>query len=1044
MPLTDTAVKRPVATMMVFLIIITLGAAGFRYLPIDLLPPIEFPQLSVGLEYPGVGPEEMEEVITRRLENAVSGVPGIEEIRSRTEEGEAWVTLNFTRGTNLDEAANDLRAALDQIRDDLPPEAEPPQIWKFDPDNSPILFVGATSESWNLQELTLILEREVSKRFEQVPGVGRVDVWGGVHRQVKIDLKRDRLNASQLSSADVRRALTDGNVNLPGGNVISGVQQLYVRTLGEYTDLDQIRNTVVAEFDGKPILIGDVAEVTFGYEDLTRLVQIDGLPMLRFAVRKQSGANTVAVSQAVRAEAERINAERRDLKLMIVSDQATFIQNSINNVANSAGWGALFAVGILYAFLRRGSSTFIIAAAIPISIIATFGLLYFNGLTLNQMSFGGLALGIGLVVDNAVVVLENITRMREEGRDRRTAALIGTKEVAGAIIASTLTTTVIFLPVVFMKTVSGVIFQQLALVVVFALFCSLLVSLTLVPMLASKLLKRGGKQTAVPSAAPTAPLPPASPTRLARLENRYAALLGWAINHKARVIMSSAACVGAAVLAFPLIPVELTPQTEADEIDVDISMADGTNIAVLYRYLDELEAIVAANIPPGQIEHLTQEIRDGRAEVEIAMSPNRTISTEELADRLRAATDGRIPGADIRVDAQSGLWILRMLFRSSGSNGDISLQLRGYDLDQAQEVGRVIQHTIETLPGIEGVRVGQREGRPEQNLIFNRAKIAELGLNIRDVASIVQTNISGSRAGAYRIGGDEFPIIVRLRPEDRQNSQNLDNIPLRLPTGETIPLSAVVDKEASRGPPEIRRINGQRITYISASLAQGVVLGDAVEMIRDRLRDVSIPPGLSLYFGGAYEEQAKSASDFRLSIIIAILLIYMVMAAQFERFLDPLIVLCAVPLALIGVVPTLLLTNTTINMQSLMGLVMLTGIVVNNAIVLVDYINLLRRDEGLDMLAAVQKAGSRRLRPILMTTLTTVLGLTPLAVGFGAGAEIQAALARVVLGGIVASTLVTLVFIPVLYVGSHEFLARRRARSKTTATPHLQNAPAKS
>ncbi len=1027
--------------MMVFLIIITLGAAGFRYLPIDLLPPIEFPQLSVGLTYPGVGPEEMEEIITRRLENAVSGVPGVEEIRSRAEEGETWVTLNFTRGTNLDEAANDLRAAIDQIREELPPEAGPVEIYKFDPDNSPILFVGATSESWDLQELTLILEREVSKRFEQVPGVGRVDVWGGVHRQVKIDLKRDRLNASQLSSADVRRALTEGNVNLPGGNVVSGVQQLYVRTLGEYTDLDQIRSTVVAQFEGKPIRIGDVAEVSFGYEDLTRLVQINGLPMLRFAVRKQSGANTVAVSEAVHAEAARINAERRDLQLMIISDQAAFIQNSINNVANSAGWGALFAVGILYAFLRRGSSTFIIAAAIPISIIATFGLLYFNGLTLNQMSFGGLALGIGLVVDNAVVVLENITRMREEGHDRKSAALIGTKEVAGAIVASTLTTTVIFLPVVFMQTVSGVIFQQLALVVVFALFCSLLVSLTLVPMLASKLLRRSRSTASSDESSPKLTIPA---SRLEQLEKRYATLLGWAIAHKKRIVIGSLACVGAAVLAFPLIPVELTPQTEADEIDVDISMADGTNIAVLYRYLDELEAIVAANIPPNQIQHLTQEIRDGRAEVEISMSPNRTISSEDLADKLRAATDGRIPGADIRVDAQSGLWILRALFRSSGGNGDISLQLRGYDLDQAQEVGRAIQRAIETLPGVEGVRVGQREGRPEQNLIFNRAKIAELGLNIRDVAAIVQTNVSGSRAGAYRIGGDEFPIIVRLRPQDRQNSQNLDNIPLRLPSGETIPLSAVIDKEASRGPPEIRRVNGQRITYVTASLGQGVVLGDAVEMIRDRLRDVSIPPGMSLYFGGAYEEQAKSAQDFRLSIIIALLLIYMVMAAQFERFLDPLIVLCAVPLALIGVVPTLLLTGTTINMQSLMGLVMLTGIVVNNAIVLVDYINLLRRDEGLDMLAAVQKAGSRRLRPILMTTLTTVLGLAPLAIGFGAGAEIQAALARVVLGGIVASTLVTLVFIPVLYVGSHDLLARWRARSETPTSPRLENTPAKS
>jgi HAE1 family hydrophobic/amphiphilic exporter-1 len=440
------------------------------------------------------------------------------------------------------------------------------------------------------------------------------------------------------------------------------------------------------------------------------------------------------------------------------------------------------------------------------------------------------------------------------------------------------------------------------------------------------------------------------------------------------------------------------------------------------------------------VHHYSQELRDGRAEVEIAMSPDSPIPAGELADRLRAATEGRIPGADIRVDAQSGLWMLRWIFGGGGGGEDVSIQLRGYNLDQAQVVGREIKKAIETLPGIAGVRIGREEGRPEQNLIFDREKIAELGLNIREVASVLQTNIGGSRAGAYRIGGDEFPIMVRLRPEDRQSIQSLDNIPIRLPSGETIPISAVVDKQASRGPPEIHRIDGQRITYITANLAKGVALGDAVEMVRDRIAGVSIPPGLSVYFGGAYEEQAKSARDFRLSIIIALLLIYMVMAAQFERFLDPLIVLCAVPLAIIGVVPTLLITGTTINMQSLMGMVMLTGIVVNNAIVLVDYINLLRREEGLSMTEAVKKAGSRRLRPILMTTMTTVLGLMPLAIGLGTGAEIQASLARVVLGGLVASTMVTLVFIPVLYVGSHNLLERFKSREKGSE-PNLGRQP---
>jgi hydrophobic/amphiphilic exporter-1 (mainly G- bacteria), HAE1 family len=1030
MPLTDTAVKRPVATMMVFLIIITLGIAGLRHLPIDLLPPIEFPQLTVAINYPNVGPEEIEKVITRPVENAIAGVPGVERVRSRSSLGESRVTLDFARGTKLDEAANDLRAALDPIRSWLPREAQQPRIWKFDPNDVPIVVVGASSPTLDLQQLTLVLHREITRRFEQVPGVGTIGVWGGVYRQVHINLLRDRLSASQLSSDDVRAALAAGNVNVSGGNVGTGVQQLYVRTLGEFGDLNEIANTVVSVSGGAPVRVRDVAEVGFGYRDLERVVQIDGRPMVRFVVNKQTGANTVAVAAAIREEVERINQERSDVLLFVASDQSTFIQGSIDNVRQSASWGALLAVLVLYLFLRNGRSTFIIAAAIPISIIATFGLLYFNGLTLNQMSFGGLALGVGLVVDNAVVVLENITRLRDEGRSARDSALVGTKEVSGAIIASTLTTSVIFLPVVFMQSISGVVFRQLALVVVFALICSLFVALTLVPMLASKMLDRRAR----PHRAPKRERLGWARRIFGRIETGYLHVLEGAMHRKKIVFIVVGVLVAGAVATSPLIPVELAPQTDADEIDIDLMMADGTNVAVVARYLEELEAVVRAHLPPGSVRHLGTEVRDGRGEIELTMEPDSPISTSALAERLRLVTDGLIPGGNLRIRAQTGLWVLRVIF-GSGGNEDVTIQLRGHDLAHAEQAGRQLQLAIEELPGITGVRVGRREGRPEENLVLDRAKLAELGLSVREVAEVVQTAIGGSRAGEFRLRGDEFPIMVRLRPEDRRTAQNLANIPIRLPSGDVIPLSAVIDRQAGRGPPQIDRVDSQRVTYITANLARGTQLGEAVQAIRARASRVVLPPGFSLYFGGEYEEQQKAAADFRLSILIALLLIYMVMAGQFERFLDPLIVLFSVPLAIIGVVPTLLLTGTTINMQSLMGLIMLTGIVVNNAIVLVDYINLLRRDEGLDLPEAVRRAGRRRLRPILMTTLTTVLGLLPLSFGIGTGAEIQASLARVVLGGLLASTLATLVFIPVLYLGSHQLLARwrRRATSETPA-----------
>lgn len=1021
MPITETSIKRPIATSMVFLIIITLGVIGFRFLPVDLLPPIEYPQLTVATDYDNVGPEEMETIITEPIENALAGVPGVERVRSSSQEGGSRVTLEFAQSVDIDVAANDVRAALDRVRRSIPPEADAPRIWKFDPNNFPIVIVGANADM-NLAELTVLLDREITKRFEQINGVGSIDIWGGIDREVKVDIKRDRLIASGLSTADVQQAIARENANLPGGNVNSGIQRLYVRTLGEYESIDQIANTVITTIDSKPIRVKDVANVTFGYQDLDRVVSIDGQPMVRFGIRKQTGANTVAVAQQIREEVERINSQRDDLNLFITTDQSTFIQSSIDNVQSAAIWGALLAVLVLYVFFRNGSSTFIIAVAIPISIIATFALLYFNDLTLNQMSFGGLALGVGLIVDNGVVVLENIIRLREEeGEELKTSALIGTKQVAGAIVASTLTTCVIFLPVVFMQTISGLLFQELALVVVFALICSLLVALTLVPMLSSRFLtiKKGNES---------------KKSRFQiffqKMEVKYSQLLEKTLHHKPAVFSVTGILVVGSFLLIPIIPVELAPQTDADEIDIDLQMADGTNIAVQNLYLKELEQIVRATLPMENVKNFTTEVRDGRAEVEIAMVPQseRSQSTSDLANEIRENLEGKIPGADIRVNAGSGLWILRRVFGGGGGE-DVQFELRGYDIEKAYELAQQIKLRVEKLPGIVEVRSGRSEGTPEERILFDRDKIADLGLAVRDVAQVIQTNIGGSRAGSYRIGGDEYPITVRLRPEDRLGTLDLDNISIRTPEGGVLPISSVIKKESARGPEDINRINGQRVTNITANLESGVALGDAVQAIQAELSDFPLPSGFNIVFGGEWEEQQKAAADFSMSIIMALILIYMVMAGQFERFLDPLVVMFSVPLAMVGVIPALLLTGTTLNIQSLMGMIMLIGIVVNNAIVLVDYINLMRREKNMPVFEAVVEAGRLRLRPILITTLTTVLGLLPLSFGLGAGAEIQASLARVVIGGLTASTLVTLIFIPVVYVSADTLLEKAKAIS---------------
>lgn len=1021
MALTETSIKRPIATSMVFLIIITLGVIGFRFLPVDLLPPIEFPQLTVATNYPNVGPVEIEKIITEPIENALAGVPGVERVRSSSSEGNSRVTLEFAQSVNIDVAANDVRAALDRVRGALPPEVEAPRIWKFDPNNFPIVIVGANSDM-DLAELTVVLDREITQRFEQIDGVGSIDIWGGLDREVKVDINRDRLIASGLSTTQVQQAISRENATLPGGNVNAGITRLYVRTMGEYESIEQIQNTVITTIDNLPIRVKDVADVSFSYEDLNRVVKIDGKPMVRFGIRKQTGANTVAVAEQIRNEVERINSERSDLDLFVTIDQSTFIQDSINNVKDSALWGAFLAILILYIFFRNGSSTFIIAVSIPISIIATFGLLYFYGLTLNQMSFGGLALGVGMIVDNAIVVLDNIIRLREEeNQELKDSALIGAKQVTGAIIASTLTTCVIFLPVVFMQTISGLMFQELALVVVFSLFCSLIASLTIVPMLSSRFLtiKKGNDKAFKQG-------------RFQRfftnLEQKYSTSLNRVLNRKLVVFAVTAVLVVASFLLIPIIPVELAPQTDADEISIDLVMADGTNIAVQNLYLQELEGIVRSIINLDDVQYFTTEVWDGRAEIELAMKPQseRSESTTDIANRIRQSIQGKIPGADIRVNASSGLWILRRVFGSGGVE-DVQFEIRGYDLEQSYELAQQIRLKVEQISGITEVRIGRSEGTPEERIVFDREKIADLGLSVREVAEVVQTNIGGRRAGAYRIGGDEYPITVRLRPEDRLSPTDLSNISVRTPAGEVIPISAVTKPERGRGTSSIQRINGQRFINVSANLEPGVALGDAVKLIQEELSSFPMPAGFTIVFGGEYEEQQKASRDFMMAIIMAIVLIYMVLAGQFERFSDPLIVMFSVPLAIIGVVPVLLFTGTTINIQSLMGMIMLIGIVVNNAIVLVDYINLLQREKNMPIHEAVVEAGRLRLRPILMTTITTVLGLLPLSMGIGAGAEIQASLARVVVGGLTASTLLTLVFIPVLYVTFHGLLARAKA-----------------
>jgi HAE1 family hydrophobic/amphiphilic exporter-1 len=812
MAITTTSIRRPVATTMVFLIIITLGTLSFRFLPVDLLPAIEMPELSVQVSYPNVGPEEIEMLITEPLENALSIVPDVERMTSFSREGSASVSLRFAQGVDIDLISNDVREALDRVRRSLPDEADAPRINRFNPDDQPIVVIGAQS-TLDMMELTRILERDLARRFEQIPGVGAIDIWGGINREIRVEVSRDRLLASGLTMNDISSAISRENSTLPGGNVQRGLSDLYVRSRGEYDNVQEVRDTVIRNVNGVPIRVGDLAEVSLDRRDIGRFVEINETPMLRLGIRKQSGANTVEVAQEIRAEAERISRERPDINMIVIQDQSQFIQQSINSVRNSALWGGMLTVIVLLAFFRNGSITLVISVAIPIAIISTFGLLYFGGLTLNQMSFGGLALGVGMIVDNAIVVIENIVRLRKGGASKMHAAAEGTRQVTGAVIASTLTTLVIFLPVLFMQTTTGAMYKELALVVAFSLICSLFVALTLVPMLASRFL------TVVPEGERTGAVP-GNERVLEAMEIRYEGILVWALQHRMVVVLSTIALLGAALFGTRYLSYELSPQAQADSIRIRMSMDQGTNIAILHAYLMEMDTVVQAILPEQDVLHYLRDVSNGSAEIEIQLVPQgeRSMNADALADFLRARVQQAIPGMRVQVRAQSGMGFMSRMMGSSGGDDAVQIELRGYDLDQAVEVAQAVQQRVELIPGIADVNLSRLEGRPEQNIRFDRERMASLGISVADVSRAVQASIGGSRAGVFRDRGEEIDMVVRLRQEDRLNVQDIDNISIRASNGQVVPLSSLVTSSYDRGPTDIRRIDGQRVTFINANL----------------------------------------------------------------------------------------------------------------------------------------------------------------------------------------------------------------------------------
>jgi HAE1 family hydrophobic/amphiphilic exporter-1 len=1042
------AIQRPVMMTMLCAIVILIGGISLTRLPVDLLPDVSQPSINVRVNYTGVGPLEMEELITRPLEQQLSAVAGLERMNSTSNEGNVNISLNFTWGTDLNEAMDEIRTRVERVRGRLPEDADPPVVQKFDANSMPILGLAVESLDGSLDRIALreLSENVLSPRLERVPGVAAVTVNGGLRRQIHINLSREKITALELSVDRVVNVIRSENQNIPIGEVYQGDRSLLLRSQGQFDNLDQIRDLVVMTRAGVPVYLKDIADVVDSTEDYRSVLRINGQPGVRLQVSKQSGTNTVQIAREVRDEIEKVNREVPGIKLTLLEDNAKFIERSITAVQEHVLIGSVLVILIIFLFLRNFRSTLIVCTSIPISVIGTFALLYFSGLTLNTMTFGGLALGVGMIVDAAIVVLENSFRhMEHHGKDRMTASIDGSEEVWSAILASILTHIAVFVPLLFLEGFSSIMFRQLSIVVCFSLAMSLFVAVTLVPVLCSRLLvlppppeKRtwlGGKLYGF------------SERFLTGMDDGYRKLLHRALAHRPTVIGLAAASVVVAAVILPTLPTELSTQTDEGQVQVNVELAQGTRIEITDPVLKRVEAAIHELVPEAE-EVITQAGGGGgfggpggspsvsRGNLTIVLKPKeeRQRTSFDIAFQLRRDLSG-IPGVIVRANASGGNNQLnRFLSGGNQGGGRLSLEIRGESLDDARKVAQAAKDLLDTVPGLADARLGREEGRPELAVRVDRAKAALLGVTATQLANTIRTNVAGTQAAMFRTEGNEYPIIVRLREDQRQDVTDVNDVLVSLPQGSVVPAKNLMRVEDAVGPVRIERKNQQRIAFVSAE--PEIALSDAVKSVQDRLPQLHglMPKDFSIGFGAEVEQQAEAFNQLRMVLILALILVYAVMASQYESLRDPFIIMFSVPTAAIGVVLALKLTGTSFNMQAYIGIIMLAGIVVSNGILLVDYTNVLRRRDGLPLREAVELAGRTRLRPILMTSIATALGLVPMSLGIGEGSELQVPLARVVIGGLTTSLLITLVLVPTVYTIFEEGIPGLRRKHAPAST----------
>ena len=1009
MSLPSISVKRPITTFMVFAAIIVIGIFSLRQIPIDLLPDISYPAMAVITDYEGAAPEEVERMVTEPIERMVSTVNNIKEVSSISYEGRSLVLINFTWGTDMDAAANDVREKIALAERMLPDEAEKPLVFKFDPSLMPVEILSL-SGNLPLERLRRLAEDRVKYELEQIEGVASVSVSGGREREIQVLVDRDKLESVGLSIGQLVRILQAENINLPAGYMETEDQELLIRGMGEFRSVEQIKNVVICSRGG-PVYLKDVAEVRDSFKEERGEVLVNGREAVILSVFKESGANTVRVSERVR---QRLSSMGKllppSVEIDTIIDTSEYIRDSISNLQQTAIQGAAIAMVVVFLFLANLPSTLIIFFAIPVSVLVAFILLRLAGLTLNIMTLGGLAIGVGMMVDNAIVILENIFRHRQRGEPAQRAAVMGSNEMGMAVTASTLTTLVVFISLLFVSGIVSILFKHIAYTVIFSLSASLLVALTLIPMLSSKYLsaktleRKKGRGF--------------SRKLNEYMESRYGFILDWALAHRKVVILGSVSILAATLLLLPRIGSEFIPQTDQGVINISVETPTGTKWRITEKVAKKLEEVIRESVPEldktliqvgseGGVISSVMGTGSNNASLTVSLveRSQRKRSTMEITDLLRSRL-ADISGAKITFNEASAA---QEIFTGT----PVVIEVRGYDLEEGKRLARRIADLIGKIRGVVEPRISYKEGMPELRINVDRDKASSLGLNFFQIADAVKAANEGKVATYFREAGSQYDIRVRLNRKDLQRPSDIGKILITSPSGRQISLDTVAHIERASGPVNIERKEQQRVITISAGIS-GRDLGSIDREIREKLSKLKIPEGFSVEVAGQQKEMAESFRSLLGALILAVILVYMVMASQFESLRHPFVIMFSVPFALIGVIWILFLSRTTISTVVYMGLIMLVGIVVNNGIVMISYINILR-EKGMSALEATRTGARRRLRPILMTTFTTVFALIPMALGWGAGAELWAPMARTVIGGLSVSMIFTLILVPSLY-----------------------------